>query len=270
MQTVLSIAGFDPSGGAGVLADIKTFAAFGSFGIAVITSLTAQNTQGVYGAYEQTAEIVRAQLAPLIADFQIAAVKIGMLPTHAIVETIAEMIEQHRLPNVVIDPVLCSSSGYELINEAALEALRNRLLPLARVVTPNLAEAARLADMDVNDLQSMQRAARRIHTLCRAQANNSSAPGAVLVKGGHLADEATDILDDGSEVQIFRAPKLNTSHTHGTGCTLSSAIAALLARGVTVPEAVARAKEYLNAALHSAPELGHGSGPLNHLLSAGW
>lgn len=270
MQTVLSIAGFDPSGGAGVLADIKTFAAFGCFGVAAITALTAQNTSGVYGVYHQAAEVVRAQLAPLVTDFPIAAVKLGMLPTQVIVEVVAEMIERHALPNVVVDPVLRSSSGYDLMDEAALATLRDRLLPHARVITPNLAEAARLAGMEVNDLESMKRAARRIHGLCRARANNSSAPCAVLVKGGHLPDEATDVLDDGHEVQIFRAPKLVTRNTHGTGCTLSSAITALLARGVGVPEAVARAKAYLNAALRAAPNLGRGAGPLNHLTGAGW
>lgn len=270
MQIVLSIAGFDPSGGAGVLADIKTFAAFGSFGVAAITSLTAQNTCGVYGAYHQTAAVVRAQLAPLLADFQIAAVKIGMLPTRATVETVAEIIAQHRLPNVVVDPVLCSSSGYDLIDHAALEALRSCLLPLARLVTPNLAEAARLAGMKVNDLPSMQQAARHIYDLCQRQTHDAGAPCAVLIKGGHLLHEATDVLNEGGKVQIFRAPKLATRHTHGTGCTLSSALAALLAGGASVPEAVAGAKEYLNAALRSAPLLGHGAGPLNHLPSVSW
>lgn len=264
MQTVLSIAGFDPSGGAGVLADIKTFAALGCFGVAVVTSLTAQNTVGVYGAYHQPAEVVRAQLMPIIADFQIAAVKIGMLPTGATVAVVAEMIERYALPNVVIDPVLRSSSGYDLLDEAALEGLRARLLPHARVITPNLAEAARLAGMEVNNLEDMQRAARGIREACRAHANGSVASCAVLVKGGHLPDEATDVLDEGGEVHVFRAPKLITRNTHGTGCTLSSAIAALLARGAGVAEAVARAKEYLNAALRTAPDLGRGAGPLNH------
>ena len=261
MLVVLSIAGFDPSGGAGVLADIKTFSAFGCFGTAAITSLTSQNTVAVYGAVHQSAKTLRAQIEPVVSDFTIAAVKTGMLPTRETIEVTAEMIEQHSLPNVVVDPVIRSTSGYDLIDETAMRFLIERLLPLAKVITPNMAEAERLTGFEVNDLDGMKRAAERIYKLAQPKIRNQ----AVLVKGGHLPNEATDVLFDGNEFQLFRAEKIATCNTHGTGCTLSSAIAALLANGFEIPEAITKAKQYLEAALRSAPNLGHGAGPLNHL-----
>ena len=261
MLVVLSIAGFDPSGGAGVLADIKTFSAFGCFGTAAITSLTSQNTVAVYGAVHQSAETLRAQIEPVVSDFTIAAVKTGMLPTRETIEVTAEMIEQHSLPNVVVDPVIRSTSGYDLIDETAMRFLIERLLPLAKVITPNMAEAERLTGFEVNDLDGMKRAAERIYELAQPKIRNQ----AVLVKGGHLPNEATDVLFDGNEFQLFRAEKIATRNTHGTGCTLSSAIAALLANGFEILEAITKAKQYLEAALRSAPNLGHGAGPLNHL-----
>lgn len=264
MLVVLSIAGFDPSGGAGVLADIKTFSAFGCFGTAAITSLTSQNTMAVYGAVHQSAETLRAQIEPVVSDFQIAAVKTGMLPTRETIEVTAEMIEHCRLPNVVVDPVIRSTSGFDLIDESAMKFLIERLLPLARVITPNMAEAERLTGFEVSDLDGMKRAAERIYELAKPKIRNRS----VLVKGGHLPDEATDVLFDGERFQLFRAPKIATRNTHGTGCTLSSAIAALLANGCEVAEAIAQAKRYLEAALQSAPNLGHGAGPLNHLVES--
>jgi hydroxymethylpyrimidine kinase/phosphomethylpyrimidine kinase len=264
MLVVLSIAGFDPSGGAGVLADIKTFSAFGCFGTAAITSLTSQNTMAVYGAIHQSAETLRTQIEPVVNDFQIAAVKTGMLPTLETIEVTAEMIEHRELPNVVVDPVIRSTSGFDLIDESAMKFLIERLLPLASVVTPNMTEAERLTGIEVKDLDGMKRAAKRIYELARLSAIRNQA---VLVKGGHLPDEATDVLFDGKQFQLFRAPKIITRNTHGTGCTLSSAIAALLAKGCEVAEAIAEAKRYLEAALQSAPNLGHGAGPLNHLVS---
>ncbi len=264
---VLSIAGFDPSGGAGTLADIKTFAAFGCFGAAAITSLTFQNTTAVYGASHQSAGVLRAQIDPIISDFKIAALKTGMLPSRETIEVAAETIERSGLPNVVVDTVIRSTSGYDLIDDDAVRNLIEHLLPLADVITPNMAEAERLTGIEVKDLDGMKRAARKIRELSRAKTNNRSAKHAVLVKGGHLENEATDVLDDGREIQIFRSPKIATRNTHGTGCTLSSAIAALLAQGVEIPEAVVRAKQYLEAALRTAPDIGHGAGPLNHLVS---
>jgi hydroxymethylpyrimidine/phosphomethylpyrimidine kinase len=278
MRTVLSIAGFDPSGGAGVLADIKTFAAMGCFGAAAITSLTFQNTVTVTGAAHQTAGVLRSQLEPVVDDYEIAAVKVGMIPTREIIEVVAEIIEKRSLPNVVVDPVIRSSSGYDLIDDAAAQFLIERLFPLADVITPNLPEAERLTGMEVNDVEGMKRAAARIHAMSserstRKEARKAArhaARHAALIKGGHLEsppeNEATDLLFDGRDFHIFRAPKIASRNTHGTGCTLSSAIAALLARGFEIPEAVGHAKRYLSEALRAAPGIGHGAGPLNHLI----
>jgi hydroxymethylpyrimidine/phosphomethylpyrimidine kinase len=265
MLTVMSIAGFDPSGGAGALADIKTFAAMGCFGTAAVTSLTFQNTLAVYGASHQTAGALRSQIEPVIEDFEIAAVKIGMTPTRELVEAIADIVEKKRLPNVVVDTVIRSTSGYDLISEDAVGSLIERLLPLAHVITPNMAEAERLTGAEAQDLDGMKRAARRIHEMSAAPESQRAAQRAVLVKGGHMKDEATDVLFDGREFHIFRAPKIAARETRGTGCTLSSAIAALLARGCDVPEAVARAKQYLSEMLRAAPDIGRGARPLNHL-----
>lgn len=269
MLTVMSIAGFDPSGGAGALADIKTFTAMGLFGAAAITSLTFQNTMAVYGASHQTADVLRAQIEPVIDDFEIAAVKIGMIPTRELIEVVAEIIEKNRLPNVVVDTVIRSTSGYDLIDEEAVGSLIERLLPLADVITPNMAEAERLTGLEVKDLGGMKRAAERIHEMSATPKSRRTARRAALVKGGHLEDEATDILFDGREFHIFRAPKIAMRDTHGTGCALSSAIAALLARGCDIPEAVARAKQYLSEILSAAPDLGRGARPLNHIPGFG-
>lgn len=267
MLTVLSIAGFDPSGGAGILADIKTFAAFGCFGTAAITSLTSQNTVAVYGAYHQTPEIVRAQIEPILSDFDIAAVKTGMLPTRETIALTADIITQHRLSNVVVDPVIRSTSGYDLIDDAAVVALREKLLPLASVITPNLAEAERLTGQEVKNLAQMKYAAAKIHEACySAPRTPRSALSSVLVKGGHLDDESVDVLYDGSGIRLFHGPKIASRNTHGTGCTLSSAIAACLAQGSDLSEAVQRAKAYVTEAISSAPHLGHGAGPLNHFF----
>jgi hydroxymethylpyrimidine/phosphomethylpyrimidine kinase len=267
MITLFSIAGFDPSGGAGVLADIKTFAAFGCYGAAAITSLTSQNTLGVYGSYHTPAEVLRVQIDPIISDFKIAAVKIGMMPTREIIEVVAETIEGHGLRNVVVDPVISSTSGYGLIDDRAIEIMIERILPLADVITPNIPEAERLTGMRIRNPDEMKGAARAFHLLCAARANNSYRH-AVLVKGGHLPepfhDQATDVLDDGRETHFFHAARIATRSTHGTGCTLSSAIAALLARGHEIPEAVKLAKRYLEAAMRDAPKIGHGTGPLDH------
>jgi hydroxymethylpyrimidine/phosphomethylpyrimidine kinase len=260
MRVVLTIAGFDPSGGAGTLADIKTCAAFKCFGVAAITSLTAQNTQAVYGAYHQPAEVVRAQITPLLEDFDIAAVKLGMLPNREIIETVAEALTAHKLPNIVLDPVIRSTSGYDLIDDAALTALVEHLLPLAAIITPNLPEAERLTGLTVRDLEGMRIAAQQL----RQQTATHQWPAAILIKGGHLPDEAVDLFDDGQSERWFRVPKIATRNTHGTGCTLSSAIAAGLALGDEMPLAVQRAKEYVSAAIRTAPDLGHGAGPLNH------
>lgn len=264
MLTVLTIAGFDPSGGAGVLADCKTFAAFDCFGAAAITSLTSQNTQGVYATYHQTGEILRQQLAPVLEDYEVAAVKIGMLPTRELVEVVAAMIPKYDLKNIVIDPVLRASSGYSLIEDVTKNLLLEALLPLTDLVTPNLDEVEMLLGTKPSSLTEMEEAAQHLSQQFTAK---KKTPVAVLVKGGHLPQTATDVLFDGKEIHVFSTAKIASRHTHGTGCTLSSAIAALLAHGFVLPEAVQRAKAYVTAAISQAPGIGHGAGPMNHFYS---
>ena len=260
MPVALTIAGFDPSGGAGVVADIKTFTAFGCFAAAAVTSLTFQNTTGVFGAAHQTAETVRAQVLPVVEDFHVAGLKTGMLPTREVIVEVARLLRETSLRETtapVIDPVVRSTSGYDLIDDDALAALRSELLPLARVVTPNIPEAERLTNLTIKTEADMRRA---------AQAIREMGARAVLVKGGHLSGDALDVLDDGGQVQLFRAPRLRTDATHGTGCTLAAAIAACLARGMNLAEAVATAKRFVTAAIKQSPQLGRGFSPVNHNL----
>ena len=261
MHIVLTIAGFDPSGGAGVLADSKTVAAFGCFCAAAITSLTSQNSLGVYATYHQTPEILRQQITPVLEDYEIAAVKIGMLPTRELIEVVATTIGQYSLRNIVIDPVLSSSSGYLLMGEEARKLLVEILMPMATIITPNLDEVEILLGRKPTSPTEMGAAARQLSQQVSAR---NKAPVAVLVKGGHLSDVATDVLFDGTDEHVFSAVKLATRHTHGTGCTLSSAIAALLAHGCLLPEAVQRAKDYVTEAIKHAPGIGRGAGPMNH------
>jgi hydroxymethylpyrimidine kinase/phosphomethylpyrimidine kinase len=256
----LTIAGFDPSGGAGVIADIKTFTAFGCFATAAVTSLTFQNTTGVFGVAHQTAEAVRAQVLPVVEDFCVAGVKTGMLPTREIISEVARLFRAHDLPAPVLDPVVRSTSGYDLIDNEALDTLKKELLPLARIVTPNVPEAERITGLVVRDEQGMLRAARAIREM---------GARAVLVKGGHLDGErALDLLDDEGEIETFVAGRIRTTATHGTGCTLAAAIAACLARGLKLSESVGAAKRFVTDAILRAPQLGHGHGPVNHSIPA--
>jgi hydroxymethylpyrimidine/phosphomethylpyrimidine kinase len=253
---VMTIAGFDPSGGAGVLADIKAISAMGGFGVAAITSLTFQNSLGVFGAAHQTGETVRRQVEPLLADFKIAAVKTGMLPTIEVIEEVAALIHAHRLAPVVVDPVVRSTSGFDLIDDRALAGLVEKLFPLATVVTPNAAEAERLTGIRIADLDAMQRAAVAIRKM---------GARAVLLKGGDVvAETATDLLLDDDGVRTFAAERVASSSTHGTGCTLAAAMASLLASGSSLAAAIEQAKRYIVEAIRRAPALGHGHGPLNH------
>jgi hydroxymethylpyrimidine kinase/phosphomethylpyrimidine kinase len=255
----LTIAGFDPSGGAGIIADVKTFTAFGCFATAAVTSLTYQNTTGVFGAAHQTAEAVRAQVLPVVEDFRIAAVKTGMLPTREVIVETARLMRDANLPAPVVDPVVRSTSGFDLIDDDALDALKSELLPLARLLTPNLAEAERITGLSgIRDEAGMREAAR----LMRAMGAR-----AVLVKGGHLEGEALDMLDDEGRISLFRAERIHTSSTHGTGCTLAAAIAACLARGLSLEEACAAAKRFVTDAVRHAPGLGRGHGPVNHAVA---
>jgi hydroxymethylpyrimidine kinase/phosphomethylpyrimidine kinase len=256
---VLTIAGFDPSGGAGVVADVKTITAFGCFAAAAVTSLTYQNTTGVYGASHQTADAVRAQVLPVVDDFTVASAKTGMLPTREIIEEVARLFRETNLPAPVVDPVVRSTSGYDLIDDAALDALKRELLPLARVVTPNIPEAERITGMLIRDRDAMAEAARMIRSM---------GARAVLVKGGHLTGRALDVLDEEGEVTYFDAERVETTSTHGTGCTLAAAIAACLARGHNVEDSVALAKRFVTEAIRRAPRLGRGHGPINHSVAA--
>lgn len=253
----LTIAGFDPSGGAGIIADINTFRAFNLFATAAVTSLTYQNTVGVTGAAHQSAEIVRRQVEPIIEDFPVACAKTGMLPTGEIITEVARLFRECELPAPVVDPVVRSTSGYDLIDDAALQSLIRELLPLAHVVTPNIPEAERITGHRIRDESDMLAAA---HTLRDMGAR------AALIKGGHLTGDALDLLlDDAGETHIFRAPRIVTTSTHGTGCTLAAAIAACLARDLTLERSVALAKDYVTRAIAAAaPALGRGHGPVNH------
>jgi hydroxymethylpyrimidine/phosphomethylpyrimidine kinase len=252
----LTIAGFDPSGGAGIVADIKTFTAFGCFATAAVTSLTYQNTTGVFGAAHQSAETVRAQVLPVLEDFRVAAAKTGMLPTREIISEVARLFREAPLPAPVVDPVVRSTSGFDLIDDEALDALKRGLMPLARVLTPNIPEAERITGMTIRDEEGMRRAALRMREM---------GARAVLVKGGHLTGEhALDLLDDEGQTTTFIEARIETTATHGTGCTLAAAIAACLARGMALEGAVGAAKRFVTDAIRHAPRLGRGHGPINH------
>jgi hydroxymethylpyrimidine/phosphomethylpyrimidine kinase len=250
----LTIAGSDPSGGAGIQADLKTFHQFGVYGEAVLTLLTVQNTLRVDRVDCMPVDLVVAQIRAVLEDLPPAAAKTGALGNRELVEAVAAEAARFPFP-LVVDPVMISKHGAPLLADDARAAVLDRLLPLAALVTPNLAEAAALAGRPVRDIAEMRQAALRIR---------ESGVRAVLVKGGHLSDTAIDILLDGDEWYEFPAPHIETRHTHGTGCTYSAAIAAGLARGSALPAAVARAKRYITAAIRTNPGLGHGSGPVNH------
>ncbi len=261
IANVLSIAGSDPSGGAGIQADLKTIGALGGYGMAAITALTAQNTQGVTAVHVPPAAFLVAQLDAVFADIRVDAVKIGMLADAAVVAAVAGRLAAHAAQNIVLDPVLVATSGDALGTPGVVEAMLQALLPRARLVTPNLPEAARLAGRPVaTTLEAMQDTAR---ALVEAGAR------AVLVKGGHLSGaEAVDVLFDGRTMRVFTAPRIDTANTHGTGCTLSSAIATGLAQGADLPGAVDRAKAYLTEALRRSGDLtvGSGHGPVQHFF----
>lgn len=260
MKTALTIAGSDSGGGAGIQADLKTFAAHGVFGTSAITAVTAQNTRGVVCWQALTADLVTAQIEAVAGDLGADAVKIGMLATAAIVEAVAAAIQALDLPQVVVDPVMIAKGGDRLIDADAVAAMRSELLPNAHVVTPNVPEAEVLAGMPVRSLDDMREAGERILR---------SGPRVVLVKGGHLdGPDSIDVACMESGTFEIRRRRIETRHTHGTGCTLSSAIAANLALGLPDREAMEAAREYLDGAIRHAPGLGAGHGPLNHFWRA--
>jgi hydroxymethylpyrimidine/phosphomethylpyrimidine kinase len=256
---VLTIAGFDPGSGAGVTADIKTMAAHGCYGVACITALTVQSTVSVRRVEVVDAKLVAETLAELASDLAIAAVRIGMLGSGKVVRTVADFLTTHKIPNIVLDPILKSSSGTALVDAAGVRLLIEELLPLASVVTPNIDEASALTELAVTDAEQMRAAARRLHEMGAA---------AVVITGGHL-EKAIDLLSftskRGIEQELFKSVRLRSNSTHGTGCAFATAVACHLAMGRGLPEAVLLAKAYVSAAISNAQPLGHGTGPVHHL-----
>ena len=257
MRTALSIAGSDSSGGAGIQADIKTMSANGVYAMTAVTALTAQNTTGVTDILDSTPAFLSAQLDAVFTDIFPDAVKIGMVSSAELISVIAQKLRQYGARHIVVDPVMVATSGSKLLQDEALEALKSRLLPLAEVATPNIPEAEILADMPIRTPADMEAAARKI---------SEQYGCAVLCKGGHDLNDANDLLWKDGAGYWFNGRRINNPNTHGTGCTLSSAIAANLAKGMALEDAVCRAKEYISGALAAMLDLGHGRGPMNHLF----
>lgn len=256
MKTAMTVAGSDSGGGAGIQADLKTFAAIGVHGTTAITALTAQNTLGVTGIYDLPASFVEAQFDAIASDIGVDAMKTGMLFNADIISAVCRKIGEYGIANVVVDPVMVATSGDLLLRGDAIDAVKGMMLPLALVVTPNRREAEVLAGMEIRSEGDVKESARRIFAMGSRY---------VLIKGGHATGDAVDWLYDGREMTPYTAPRLETSNTHGTGCTLSAAIAAHLALGRDVRDAVTAAKEYISAAIRYAYPLGKGHGPVNHL-----
>ena len=255
MKTALTIAGSDCSGGAGIQADIKTMTVNGVYAMSAITALTAQNTVGVTAISEVTPEFLRQQLDAVFTDIVPDAVKTGMVASDGLIEVIADRLTVYSAKNIVVDPVMIATSGARLISKAAITALKEKLLPIADVVTPNIPEAEILSGMTIQKKEDMLTAARTIGTAYGC---------AVLLKGGHRINDANDLLFVHGEVMWFPGVRIDNPNTHGTGCTLSSAIASNLAKGENLPTAVRLAKDYISGALSAMLDLGKGSGPMNH------
>ena len=257
-RTALTIAGSDSGGGAGIQADLKTFAAFGVYGASAITAVTAQNTVTVTEVLAMPPAMVVAQIDAVAQDLPVHAVKIGMLATADIATAVAQTLARLRLPHVVLDTVMVAKGGARLLDDAAVATIRDRLFPIAEVVTANGPEATALTGLAVTTVADARRAAARLVALGAA---------AAIVKGGHLEGPAVDVLHDGRDLTEFSADRIDTPHTHGTGCTFASAIAACLALGDPLIDATRRAKDYVTEAIRHAPGLGHGHGPLGHFFS---
>lgn len=251
----MTIAGSDSGGGAGVQADLKTFASLGVYGTSAVTAVTAQNTLGVTEVFELPPAIVAAQMDAILFDIGTDATKTGMLSSSQIIKVVTDKVTQHGLQNLVVDPVMIAKGGDRLLREEAIEALVNLLIPLATVVTPNLPEAAVLVGRKVASLEDARQAAKDIVSM---------GAHSVVVKGGHLEGDAIDVFYDGKALREFSAVRFNTKNTHGTGCTFASAITAGLARGIAIEQAVGQAKEYVTEAIRNAWPIGTGHGPLNH------
>lgn len=256
MIPVLTVAGSDSSGGAGIQADLKTFAALGTYGMSCICALTAQNTKGVTMVVNTPVDMVRAQLEAIFDDIPPKAVKTGMLSSAPIVEAVVDFFSSHRVP-LVVDPVMVATSGAVLLEKEAIQSYKEKLIPLSTLITPNIPEAEVLSGLSIKNEEDMKKAARALMDL---------GPSAVLVKGGHSVEDARDILYDGKEFHVFSGKRISTENTHGTGCTLSSAIAAGLAKGLSLVGAVGEAKKYMEGAIAKAAvdSVGHGHGPVHH------
>jgi hydroxymethylpyrimidine/phosphomethylpyrimidine kinase len=255
LPIVLSVAGFDPTGGAGVTADLKTFAAHNCYGVAVVTSLAVQNTSAMLGRYDTSPDVVAEQIRALAEDMPLSAVKVGMLGSAGNVEVVAAALERYSPPFVVLDPVFRSTSGAELLDAAGIEALCARLLPKVTLITPNIDEAARLAGQEIQNLEQMKSAAASLHARYGVR---------VVITGGHL-DKPQDLFYDGSDYSVFAGDRIRSENTHGTGCAFSSAIAANLALGKSLPDAIVLAKAFVTKAIEKGYPLGRGPGLLNHL-----
>jgi hydroxymethylpyrimidine/phosphomethylpyrimidine kinase len=254
MKRILTIAGSDSGGGAGIQADLKAITLLGGYGMSALTALTAQNTVGVQAIYEIPPPFVETQIDSVLSDIGADAIKTGMLSNGEIIEVVAKKVKQYKIEKVVVDPVMVAKSGDPLLRKDGQVALMNRLIPLAMVVTPNLLEASVLAGLKVRSIAEMRKAAHRIYELGAKH---------VVVKGGHLKGRAIDLLYDGKKYEEIESPRIETRNTHGTGCTFASAIATLLARGEAVPEAVRKAKVFITMAIQSGLNLGKGTGPAN-------
>ena len=257
LPVALTIAGSDSGGGAGIQADLKTFSAFGVFGTTVITALTSQNSTGVQGVHPVPADFISQQFDSICSDFPVAAAKVGMVADSKVIEVVSKKIAEYGINRLVLDPVMVAKSGDRLLAENAVETLVKRLFPLSEIITPNTEEAKDLLGIErIENLDEMKEAAKRLHSL---------GAKSVLLKGGHITRGATDVFYDGSDIFILEGRYVDTPHTHGTGCTLSSAIAAGLAKGEPVRDALTGAKEYIQGAIEHSFALGSGHGSLNHM-----
>ena len=255
VPTAMTIAGSDSGGGAGIQADLKTFAALGVYGTSVLTAVTAQNTVGVTAVHEIPTEVIAAQIEAVFTDIGVGAVKTGMLANSSIIECVASQLQRYSVPWLVVDPVMVAKSGHPLLEDIATETLRTSLVPLASVITPNIPEAETLTSMKISSDADVEQAAQKLVSM---------GAKAVVVKGGHREGPATDLYYDGSRFHEFSAERIETANTHGTGCTFASAIAAGLARGMSMLDAVSLAKDYVTEAIRRSFSFGRGHGPLNH------
>ncbi len=257
MKNLLTIAGSDCSGGAGIQADLKTFAAHGTFGMSVIVSVVAENTARVIDIQDVTPDMIGKQIDAVFEDIEVDGVKIGMLSTPACMRAVAEKLKQYKPKNVVVDPVMYAKNGCALMNPDAVDTLIETIIPLADVLTPNIPEAEKIAGMQIASVEDMKKAAEKIQAMgCKA----------IVVKGGHHIGDAVDVLFDGQEFWLFETERIDTKNTHGTGCTFSSAIAANLANGLSAAEAVKAAKDYVTTAIRHSLAIGKGCGPTHHFV----